>query len=120
MQRVIAETIQLVQFALVDGVLPVDVEHLLRHRSDTVHIIGIERNDTSAEKVGHIIKQGIFATLQRQFSGEALFRFDARLDSSDIDVVALQRLVQHPGHGLLHLLECRYGLLVLLKQPLAM
>ena len=65
MQRVIAETVELMQFALIHGVIPIDLKELLRHRRNTVHIIRIKSDDTRTEDIRDIAKRIIFGTLER-------------------------------------------------------
>ena len=70
MEGVVAEAVQLVQHPFVHGVIPIDLEQLFYHRRDAVHIVGVEGDDTSTDKVGDVTERGIFRTFECQFAFE--------------------------------------------------
>ena len=71
MQRVVAETVQLVHLPLVDGVFAVNVEEVLHHGRDLVDVVAVKRNDTDPEQIRDIRNLAVFAALERQLAGQA-------------------------------------------------
>ena len=55
-QRVIAEAVELVELAFVNGLLPVDVEGSFDNGCHLVNIVCIEGDDSQAEDVGDVVK----------------------------------------------------------------
>ena len=90
MQRVVAETGQVVAFALVDRVFPIDAEHLLHQRCHLVDIIGKERHYTHTQQVGHVADVLVFLAFSLQFSNERLLFFDAVLQRIEFYAHMLQ------------------------------
>ena len=68
MQRVVAEAVHLVQFTLVNRLLPVDVESALHDGSHLIHIIRIEGDDSQPYDVSNVVDSGIFASFELQFA----------------------------------------------------
>ena len=80
------------QSPFIDGVLPIDIEELFCHRSYTVHIIGVERDDTCSNDVGNIVETGVFLSFQCQFTRQTLFGLHACLYRSDHESIAIHGL----------------------------
>ena len=114
MQRVIAETVQLMQLAFIHGVHPVYLKELLCHGGNTVHIVGIERDNTRSQDIGDVTKRSVLGTFERQLARQTLFSLNTRLDGRHNESVALQSLPQDTRHFDLHLFKHRSGLAVLL------
>ena len=79
MQRQVAETVDFVGLALVDGVLPVYLEEAFESCGYLVYVVYIERDDPHAEDVGNIKDVAVLVTFQGQFALEGRFGFDAML-----------------------------------------
>ena len=62
MQRIVAETVQLMQFALVHTLTPVDIEYALGDRGHLVNLISIESDDAQAHEVSDIVDALILRT----------------------------------------------------------
>ena len=120
MERVITKTIQLVQHALIDRVLPIDLKQLLHHRCNTIHIIGVERNDTRAKNIGDITERSVLVALQLQFAFERLFRLNTCIDGRDDNSVLRQGLTQQSRYLCQHSLQYRFRFPVLIHDHLAM
>ena len=120
MERVVAETVQLVQHALIDRVVPVDLEQLLHDRRDAVHIIGVERDDTPTEDISNIAQGSVFVAFELEFASERLFGLDTRIDGRHEDAVLGQRLTQQSRYLYQHALQYRFRFPVLLQDHLAM
>ena len=120
MQRVVAETVQLVEFALVHRVCPVNLEELLRYRCDTVHIVGVEGDDARPEDVSDVAERGVFIPFKRQLVRQTRLRLDTRLDCRHNESVSLQSLPQDAGHLHLHLFKHRNRRTILLQNDFRM
>ena len=93
-QRVVAETIEPVQFALVDGIAPVHFENLIDDGGHFIHIVTIERHHAHSHDVGHVVERVVFGTLQFQFAGQRQFCLDAVLQGNHRHMLFLQGLAQ--------------------------
>ena len=54
-QRHVAETVDFQRLALVDGVFPINVEHLFHKSRNNVHLITEKCDDTNANNIRYII-----------------------------------------------------------------
>lgn len=107
MERVVAKAVELVEAALIDRVVPIDFEQLLRHRRDTVHIVGVKRDDSCSEDIGDVTQRRVLGAFQCQFATQTLFGFDSCLDGSNDQPAAVQCFTKHMQHFGLHLLKDR-------------
>ena len=76
-QGQVAETVGLVGLPLVDGILPVDAEMVLHHRSHPVHIVCIEGDDPEPDQIRDIIDIPVFIPFQFQFPHQGGLRLHA-------------------------------------------
>ena len=120
MQRVIAEAVQLMQFAFVNRVIPVYLKELLRHRRNTIDVIGIESDDTRAKDIRYILHRGILSPFERQFARERLLGLDTRFHRRDNNAIAVQGVTQESEYLFFHALQHRLRLAVLVENHLAM
>ena len=120
MQRVVSEAVQLVQFPLVHGVVPVDLEELFRHGSDAVHVVGVESDDTRTNKVRDVAQHRVFVSFQFQLARQTLFRFHASLYRRHNQSVAVERVAQSLKCRVFETFQLRNGRAVLLQDHFAM
>ena len=103
----VAESVHLVEFPLVHGIVPVHLEKALHHRGDLVHVVDVEGDDPHPEDVGDIGEGIVFRPFQFQFSREGLLLLDPALNGSDDDAGFIEEGADLRRDGLLHLREDR-------------
>ena len=89
-EGVIAEAGEIMELALVDGLIPVDFKDMFHDGGNLVDVISIEGDDAQAEDVGDIAERVVFGTLQFEFATERLLGLDAVLDGIDVEPILFQ------------------------------
>ena len=118
MQGEVAETIDFVRFALVDGVLPIDFEQAFQDGSHLIHVIVIERDHADAHQVGNVMDALVFFSFKLEFSRKGAFRLHAMLHGGHDDARLGEKLFQFLGNHFSHLLIDGQQLAVLREQIL--
>ena len=90
----VAETVDVVGLALVDGVGPVDLEETLQDGRDLVHVIDVEGNHAEAEDVRDIQDILVFATLEAELAGKGFLFLDAVLQGGDDEAGLVEETLQ--------------------------
>ena len=98
MQRIVTETVRVVQAALIDGIFPIDVEKLLGQGGDAIDIVGVERDDPCAEDIGDVAQRMVFVAFERQLAGKTLPGFDPCADSRHRQPVVVYDILQRDFH----------------------
>ena len=93
-QRVIAEGVQPVQFALIDALLPVDVEDALGDDRHLIDLVGVEGDDAQSHEVGDVVDALVFRTFQLQLPRERLLGLHPVLHGRDVDALFVQGMSQ--------------------------
>ena len=106
-QRHISKAVYFKHLALVDRVVPVDVEHTLHQCRDDVHLVAEEGDDARAEDVGDVVEGTVFVAFQFQLAGQAFLALDARLKAGDDDILLVKAPAQRFEHQLLDAVKDR-------------
>ena len=119
-EGVVAETVELVHLALVDGVVAVDIEQIGRHCGNLVHIVAVESNDTHADKVGNILGRSVFRALELELACKAALGFHAAFGGGDHETLVRNILADDIQNHLLETLQHRDHLAIFLEDQAAM
>ena len=102
MQGEVAETVDLVRFPLVDGVLPVDLEKPFHHGRYLVYVIDIERDDADSHQIRDIVDAFILPSFELELAGQGFLRLHTALhgghDNAGLGKHPLQLVRDDPGH----------------------
>ena len=82
------------ELALVNGLLPVDVEGSFDNGCHLVNIVSIESNDSQTEDVGDVVKGLVLLTFELKFAGQRLLFLDTMFNRSHIDALLAERPAQ--------------------------
>ena len=83
------------ELALIDALVPIDIENTLGDGGHFVHLVGVEGDDAKAYEVCHVLNGLVLASLEFQLSFQragALYTF---FHGGDVDALFLQRFAEH-------------------------
>ena len=100
MQGEVAEAVDFVDLALIDGVRPVHFEEALHGGSDLVHVVDVEGDDTHPDDVGDVCKRLVFGAFELELARQGVLRLDAVLDGGDEQARLVERRLQPAIHGI--------------------
>ena len=111
----VAEAVQLM-LALIDGVLPVDVEDLLGDGGHLVDVIGIISDHPDTDDIGDIVECFVLIALLLQLPCQWLFRLDAAFEGVQLDVLFAQSGLEQVWCLLYQLFQLRQLLVIGFQQ----
>ena len=118
-ERHVAEAVNFMDFTLVHGILPVNLEEAVHRRCHLIYVVAVESDDAKADDVGDICEGSVFGALELQFAGQGSLRLHTTLDGGD-DEAGLGKDGPEFGQDLLfHLFELRKMLPVFVQYGLA-
>ena len=102
MQRQVAETVRLVGFPLVDGILPVNFEETFQHRRHLADIFCVKGNYAQSYDIRNVKDVAVLVAFLFEFPLEGIFCLyavlDSRHDKSGLFKKALQLVRNHLSH----------------------
>ena len=99
-QGEVAEAVDFVDLALVDGVVPVHFEEALHGGSDLVHVVDVEGDDAQADDVGDVRKRAVFGTFELELAGQGILGLDPVLDGGHEQARFVERRFQPGVYGI--------------------
>ena len=93
--------------ALVDRVLPVDVEDLFRDGSYLIDIVSIIGHNPNADEVCDIVDILVFISFFLQLTRQRLFRLYATFKGVQLDVLLTKSFLEHVGDLLFQFFQLR-------------
>ena len=118
-QGVVAEAVQVVNLALVGRVGPVYVKHVAHKRGHAVHVVAEEGDDARPHEVGDVCYRLVLVPLAYQLAHEALRCLYPSLYGRYLQVVVAYSLSYAVQHYLLHAVQYRAFVHILVKDELA-